>query len=142
MQYVCSTKGIRVSSTKTKPITLRFEKAHLDLLKEKEGFDSDSKAINFLLAKYYWSHMLNPAAPVSNALAGDVKTGNGKALADMPKFESPQIALYKSYCDRLKDAQSVGEIEEINEEIQKSDLDRQQKKELQFMAQGLSRKID
>lgn len=110
---------------------------------EKEGYDTPGKAINFLLARYYWSHQLGGnVAQVAQAPAGDIKMGNGKPLADMPKFESPQIILYKSYCDRLKGAQSVGEIEEINKEIQGSDLDRQQKKELQFMAQGLSRKID
>lgn len=128
---------------KTKPITLRFEQEHLDLLMKKEGYDTPGKAINFLLARYYWGHQLGGnVAPVAQAPAGDIKTGNGKPLADMPKFESPQIALYKSYCDRLKGAQSVGEIEEINEEIQMSDLDSRQKNELKFIAISASRKLD
>ena len=133
-----------MASTKTKPITLRFEKAHLDLLMEKEGYQTAGKAINFLLARYYWGHQFNPGAAQTTVLApvGDVKTGNGKPMADLPKLESPQVILYKSFCDRLKVAQSVGEFEELSEEIQASELDSRKKNELRFMAQGLSRKLD
>jgi|SRR5579859_5863939 len=129
---------------KTKPITLRFEQEHLDLLMEKEGYETPGKAINFLLARYYWGHQLNPAGPpaVAQAPVGDVKTGNGKPMADLPKSQSPDRVLYDSYCEKLKSARSIEEFERLDQQIQLSDLDGPQKKELRFLGIGLSKKLD
>jgi hypothetical protein len=129
---------------KTKPITLRFEQEHLDLLMEKEGYETPGKALNFLLARYYWGHQLNPAGPsaVAQVPVGDVKTGNGKPMADLPKSQSLDRILYDSYCEKLKAARSIEEFERLDQQIQLSDLDGPQKKELRFLGIGLSKKLD
>lgn len=129
---------------KTKPITLRFEQEHLDLLMEKEGYETAGKAINFLLARYYWGHQLNPAVAqtVAQGPAGDLKTGTGKPMADLPKPQSPQMVIYVGYVEKLKSARSIDEIVQLDEEFMLSDLTDQQKRELHFMAINFSKKID
>jgi hypothetical protein len=128
---------------KTKPITLRFEQEHLDLLMEKEGYKTAGKAINFLLARYFWGHQLNGAAPsVAQIPAGDLRTGTGKPIADLAILP-PLVSIYQSFIERLKTAVSIDQISEIDGEIKKEpSFGPQQKQELHFIAVNLSKKLD
>jgi hypothetical protein len=140
---------------KTKPITLRFEQEQLDLLMSKEGFSTPGKALNWLLARYYWGHQLSGgvALPADYVEVGDVRiAGSGKPVADLPRRrqvvapvlpEVPKIAQYDAYLADFKDARSAKKIERIDSEVQRdAQLSGRQKLALHMVGQEISKKFD